>query len=274
MDIPHTREVFSTLPKEHRLRCQRASGITGGGSDRDDSQEWNRERHPWTKENGNDIEAVAWHTLDSTLFKREKNFWEAQCSSLCSPFNFSASSTLTPSAAAAHYSGIIQDVHPFDNDCINTPSKRAGAKGAASQEITCFSVCRGRADKVHQADCNEHQLFPCPVSGAPDQQPLSFHHLSFPLRSLLTCWKQRMAALQFETSLTASPKKNLMVWMAMFRCFKISPAAQNKKFFEVSSLLFPVGSLAAERRQQSCSYRVKQCKYAPNKQLYLDLVAV
>lgn len=42
VDIPHTREASSTLPKEHRLRCHRASGITGGGCNRDNSL-----RHLW-----------------------------------------------------------------------------------------------------------------------------------------------------------------------------------------------------------------------------------
>lgn len=72
MDIPHSREASSTLPKEHGQRCHRASGITGGGCDRDNSEEWNRVGHPWPKENGNDVEAAAWHTLDSTFLKREQ----------------------------------------------------------------------------------------------------------------------------------------------------------------------------------------------------------
>lgn len=66
----------SSLPKEHRLRCHRASGITGGGWDRDNSEEWNRVGHPWPKENGNDVEAAAWLTLDSTFFKREQRISE------------------------------------------------------------------------------------------------------------------------------------------------------------------------------------------------------
>lgn len=74
--IPHTREASSSLPKEHRLRCHRASGITGGGWDRDNSEEWNRVGHPWPKENGNDVEAAAWLTLDSTFFKREQRISE------------------------------------------------------------------------------------------------------------------------------------------------------------------------------------------------------
>lgn len=108
VDIPHTREVSSTLPKEHRLRCHRASAITGGGCDTDNSEELNRVGHPWPKENGNDVEAAAWHTSDSALFERAKNFWKAQCSlrvllSTSLPVPLSSSS-----AVATHSSGLFR----------------------------------------------------------------------------------------------------------------------------------------------------------------------
>lgn len=172
-----------------------ASGITGGGWDRDNSEEWNREGHPWPKW------SWCWgsrmtHFGFNPLQERAKNFWEAQGSShvlLSTSLPIPLSS---PSAAATHSSGFIQDVAPFDDDCRSTPSNRVVAKGAASQEITCCSVCHWGPDKLHGADCNEHQLFHCSASGVPAQQSLSFitfsTSLSFPLRNLLTCWNQSL----------------------------------------------------------------------------------
>lgn len=70
-------KASSTLPKEHGLRCHRASGVTGGGWDRDNSEEWNRGQ-PWPKENGNDVEAAARLTGFNPFQETAKNFWEAQ----------------------------------------------------------------------------------------------------------------------------------------------------------------------------------------------------
>lgn len=195
------------------------------------------------------------------LQERAKNFWEAQGSSWRSLSSSLPIPLSSPSAAATHSSGFIQDVAPFDDDCRSTPSNRVVAKGAASQEITCCSVCHWGPDKLHGADCNEHQLSHCSASGVPAQQSLSFitfsTRLSFPLRNLLACWNQRTAAPQFETCLTANSIMNWIVSMAMSRRIKeISPAAQNKEFFEVSSLLFLIGPLVAEGSQQGCFYRV------------------
>lgn len=195
------------------------------------------------------------------LQERAKNFWEAQGSS-CVVLSSSLPIPLSsPSAAATHSSGFIQDVTPFDDDCRSTPSNRVVAKGAASQEITCCSVCHWGPDKLHGADCNEHQLFHCSASGVPAQQSLSvFYHLQY--KPLLSTEEFiDMLKPEFETCLTANSKMNWIALMAMLRCIKeISPAAQNKEFFEVSSLLFLLGPLVAERSQQGCFYRVKQCE--------------
>lgn len=87
-----------------------------------------------------------------------------------------------------------------------------------------------------------------------------FHHLQYkPLLSTEDFID--MLKPEFETCLTANSKMNWIALMAVLRCIKeISPAAQNKEFFEVSSLLFLLGPLVAERSQQGCFYRVKQCE--------------
>lgn len=140
-NISHT-EASSTLPQERRLSSPGASGNTGGGWDRDNAEGQNRAGHPQPTENGYDVEAAAWLTLDSILFKREESSVSdrhaAQYLLPCSAFyplcpclcHFLPLSS--PSAAATYSSGFIQDAAPFDDDCISIPPTGAVAKAAES----------------------------------------------------------------------------------------------------------------------------------------------
>lgn len=204
MNISRTREASSSPSEERRLSCLGASDNTGGGRDRD-------KRKDKTEQ---DIHGQ-WKMV-MTLREKYDSLWIQPSSRerkaefltgmmlLIPPHVFLPLSS--PAAAATHPSGFVQDVAPFDDDCISTSQTGVVAKGAATFSGNhLFSCSQLRARYVNT------KLIVMSISSLIVQWVVFFHFsslfafpfitfintsLSFPLRDLLTRWNQMMVALE------------------------------------------------------------------------------
>ena len=263
MNISHTREVSSTLPKKRRLSCPGASGNTGGGRDRDNTERQNRAGRPWPMENGDDVEAAAWLTLDSTLFKREESGVSDRHGALDPSSHVLLSILFVPAFATSTLIPLCRRnllfwICPGGGPIWWWLHKHFSSWGSGKGHSKLLRKSLVLTLAVEGPVCNPTLTVMSISSSIVQWRVLHFSglfaflfitfintSLSFPLRNISTCWKQMMVALQFETYLTAKSKVkwNLATaftwvgWPCSDGIKQISPVAQNR-IFEVSVSFF------------------------------------